>query len=266
MQEALSILIDKLNGPGLPDKRVIPWSCPVPSFGNISEAKIATVGLNPSNREFVDKEGKELDGADRRFHTLNSLGLRRWSDVRACQVRMIEKLCTTYFSRNPYNSWFKDLDDLIYGTHSSYYTNSSVACHLDLIPYATSCKWTDLTARQRTSLLNVSVDILGILLRDSPVGLLVLNGKTVVENLERLAAQEFQTIVMPSWTLPRRTGNGVTGYAYMGSLKELGGVSLKKEVFVLGYNHNLQSSFGVTTQVKNYIRQWITEMAGTLNW
>ena len=266
MQEALSILIDKLNNPELLGKRVIPWSCPVPSFGNVSEAKIATMGLNPSNREFVDEDGKELAGPDRRFHTLNSLGLRHWSEVRGQQLRMIEELCATYFFRNPYNRWFKDLDELISGTYCSYYDSSSVACHLDLIPYATACKWTELTSQERTSLLNLSAGNLGLLLKDAPVRLLVLNGKAVVDNLEKLTGREFQVVLMPSWTLPRRSGRGVSGYGYIGSLNEVGGVGLKQEIFVLGYNHNIQSSFGVTTKVKLSIREWITEMAERLNW
>ena len=151
---------------------------------------------------------------------------------------------------------FRDLNDLISGTRLSYYTRSSPACHLDLIPYATACKWTDLTSQQRTYLLNISADVLGIILRDSPVRLLVLNGKSVVHNLERLATIEFESLEMPDWTLPRHSGNGVAGYAYIGSLTELGNISLKKEVFVLGYNHNIQSSFGVTTKVKHAIGKW----------
>ena len=193
MQKTLLISIEKLSNLSLSEKCVIPWSCPVPSFGNIYESELATVGLNPSNREFVDREGKELNEADRRFHTLNSLGLRCWSDACIEQLSMIEESCTKYFLRNPYNKWFKDLDDLISGTSASYYTCSSAACHLDLIPYATACKWTDLSSQQRASLLNASADILGLLLRDSPVKLLVLNGKAVVDNLERLSGQEFRS-------------------------------------------------------------------------
>ena len=266
MRKILLTLIDNLNGVNVANKCVIPWSCPIPSFGKVYEARLATVGLNPSNREFVDKEGNELDGADRRFHTLHSLGLRNWSDVSAKQLVMIEELCTTYFHRNPYSNWFRDLNDLISGTRLSYYTRSSPACHLDLIPYATACKWTDLTSQQRTYLLNISADVLGIILRDSPVRLLVLNGKTVVHNMERLATREFESLAMPDWTLPRHSGNGVAGYAYIGSLTELGNISLKKEVFVLGYNHNIQSSFGVTTKVKHAIGKWVTKTATRLNW
>ena len=77
---ALATLIDRLDGPAVSKTDVIRWGCPVPSFGDLSSARIATVGLNPSNREFVDGLGNELEGPSRRFHTLKSLGIASWAD------------------------------------------------------------------------------------------------------------------------------------------------------------------------------------------
>ena len=150
MNGALSTLVRRLDSQLLSEARVIPWSCPVPSFGDLARSRIATVGLNPSNREFVDSLGNELDGACRRLHTLKSLGLARWSDAKAQHLRSIVDSCRTYFSRNPYGRWFKTLDYIISGTRASYYGRCEKACHLDLIPYATACKWTGLTHEQRT--------------------------------------------------------------------------------------------------------------------
>ena len=62
MDEMLSILIEQLENKSIKATKVIPWSCPVPSFGDFSQATVATLGLNPSNREFVDESGKELEG------------------------------------------------------------------------------------------------------------------------------------------------------------------------------------------------------------
>jgi hypothetical protein len=39
----------------------------------------------------------------------------------------------------------------------------------------------------------------------------------------------------------------------------LSGIRLAEEILVLGYNHNLQSSFGVTNTVIFAIRDWITD-------
>jgi hypothetical protein len=141
--------------------------------------------------------------------------------------------------------------------HASYYGGSVTACHLDLIPYATACKWTELTSCQRIALLEFAGDSLGLLLRDSPVRLLILNGAAVVNNLQAIARVRFESKAMDSWTLPRRSGPGVVGIAYRGVVRELAGVKLARPVYILGFNHNLQSSFGVTTTVKTAIRNWL---------
>jgi hypothetical protein len=226
---------------------------------------VATLGLNPSNREFVDGAGKELDGALRRFHTLKSLGLSRWSDATARHLQLIVESCRAYFSRNPYDGWFRKLDYLIAGTRASYYDHSVTACHLDLIPYATSCKWTELTPKQRSLLISVSGDTLGLLLRDSQIRLLILNGNSVVEQFQSMAGINLEKRVMHDWGLPRRSQSDVAGIAYKGIVREVSGIRLNRDLLVLGFNHNIQSSFGVTTQVTDAIRRWISRAAATVH-
>ena len=202
-----------------------------------------------------------MGSEERRFHTLGSLDLERWEDAEPHHLDLILDSCNNYFAHNPYNGWFKALDNLISGTQASYYDHSNHACHLDLIPYATACKWTGLTTHQRAALLDSVGDTLGLLLKKSSVKLLILNGQTVVENFERIAEIELDKMEMPQWTLPRRSSQGVIGYAYLGSVTTLAGIRLRKAVTVLGFNHNIQSSFGVTKGVKNSIGHWITQAA-----
>lgn len=232
------------------------------SFGDLAAARVATLGLNPSNREFVDGDGNELDGASRRFHTLKSLGLATWSDARPRDLSLIAESCRAYFATNPYDTWFRRLDKVIAGLKVSYYSTLFGACHLDLVPYATAAKWTELTRQQRQLLLTMAGDTLGPLLRDSPIRVLILNGSSVVEHFERAAAMELERTVMPEWTLRREAGQGVVGTAYSGVVRSVGGASLGRDVLVLGFNHNIQSSFGVTTHVTEAIREWIAETAG----
>ncbi|MGA3268067.1 MAG: hypothetical protein ABSE16_14725 [Verrucomicrobiota bacterium] len=255
----LSTLVMRLNDTALLETNVIPWSSPVPSFGDLATAKIATLGLNPSNREFMDESGKELDGPARRLHTLGSLGLSRWSDADERHFELIMCSCREYFSRNPYDGWFRRLDFLISGTKASYYGSTPKACHLDLIPYATTCKWTELTSMQRADLLAVAGDTLGLLLKDSPVEILVLNGNSVIEQFQDIANVRLEKQAMEDWSLPRRSGLPVTGFAYTGVVRNLSGVELERDILALGFNHNIQSSFGVTKQVITAIRQWIAE-------
>ncbi|MEE9610652.1 MAG: hypothetical protein V3W19_05335 [Desulfatiglandales bacterium] len=257
MHGTLATMIERLGDPGISEASVIPWGCPVPSFGDLLCSTVATVGLNPSNREFVDQTGRELSGQDRRFHTLNSLGLSQWADVDKKHLQLILESCQRYFQNNPYGGWFNKLENLLSGVKASYYIGNIRACHLDLVPYATVCKWTELTPGQRSSLFAVSGNSLGLLLSDSPVKLLVLNGQSVVEQFQKMAGIALKKRAMRSWSLPRNSQPGITGFAYKGVALTIAGVPLKREVLVLGFNHNLQSSFGVTNQVKAAIRQWI---------
>ena len=64
---------------------------------------------------------------------------------------------------------------------------------------------------------------------------------------------------MPAWSLAREKNRDVAGFAYSGVVHTLSGVSLPNEILVLGYNHNLQSSYGVTNGAIYAIRDWISE-------
>jgi hypothetical protein len=258
MHTTLATLIDRLDSPLMAGTEVIGWGCPVPSFGDLSNATVASVGLNPSNREFMDERGKELDGPLRRLHTLNSLGLKSWADVDVWHLRLIVQSCSSYFATNPYDGWFKRLDQVVSATGASFYGKSCRACHLDLIPYATARKWTELTSRQRSALLNIAEDTLGMLLRDSCVRVLLLNGQSVVSEFERIAGFCLDREGVPTWSLPRGEKPDVAGYSYRGKVSDLSGISLGREVLVLGFNHNLQSSFGVTKEVIREISNWIS--------
>lgn len=255
MYSALTTLIDRLDNIDKSVPNIIQWSCPVPSFGDLSRAKVATLGLNPSNREFLDSKGKELNGTLRRFPTLGSLKLKSWADADSSHLKIIVEACQGYFRGNPYDRWFRRLDEIVLGAQASFYDDESSACHLDLIPFATSEKWTNLRPAEKKKLLSIAGDTLGILLRDSPVSILILNGKTVVNNFEEIASIEMGREVMPKWALPR-AGQDVPGIAYRGVIDCICGVELGRNVLVLGYNHNIQSSFGVTKKVITEIHKW----------
>lgn len=266
LHTTLTTLIDRLDSPAVSGTDVIRWGCPVPSFGDLCNSRIASVGLNPSNREFVDEQGDELQGPLRRFHTLNSLGLASWSDADARHLRLILESCRSYFFANPYDRWFKRLDEVLSGVDASFYSTSSSACHLDLIPYATTRKWTELTPHQRSSLLAVAADTLALLLRDSPLQTLVLNGQSVVNQFQEIAGIRLERQEMASWSLPRNPRADVVGIAYRGVIEALCGIKLPHNILVLGFNHNLQSSFGVTTKVVHAIRGWIAEVVSEVSW
>ena len=240
---------------------VLYWGSPVLAFGDLSAARVATVGVNPSDQEFVDPSGRELKGRKRRFHTLQSLGLESWAEADTRHMRMILATYRGYFSGNPYNLWFRRLDFVIAGTGTSYYDPAGSACHLDLVPFATERKWSELGTRQRTLLMDSSLDVLGNLLRASEVDVLVLNGSSVVTQFEKLADTELESREMPSWSLSHRRLGSVRGLGFRGQVEAIGDITLDRSILVLGFNHNLQSSWGVSRQVSRSIRGWITRSA-----
>ena len=240
----------------------LPWGAPIPSFGDLEHAQIATVGINPSNREFVDQQGQELNGDLRRFHTLSSLGLRTWATAAENHVRLIWNTCRTYFSNNPYDIWFRQLDHLLHLSKASFYPRTDtrhLACHLDLIPFATTNKWTDLSLRAKKALMDAAGGSLLRLLEHSQLKILVLNGAAVVKHIQALMNIRLEQRPMGTWALPRRSGNSIPGVAFHGQLTITTRAKTTKDLLVVGYNHNIQSSFGVTSKVRQAIRAWIAD-------
>jgi len=257
---ALVTLLDRIDAEPARAADVIPWGCPVPAFGDPTVSPVATLGLNPSNREFVDDRGRELAGDARRFHTLRSLGLDAWDDADGEHLDQILAACRDYFAGNPYDRWFRRLDTVVSATGYSFYNPAAPACHLDLIPYATAQKWTALSSRQREGLLRLAGDTLGLLLRRSAVRVLILNGQSVISRFQEATGVELERVEMSEWALPRQSGDGVAGFSYRGTIDAVAGFPLPHEVLVLGFNHNLQSSYGVTGEVIGAIRRWVGEM------
>lgn len=237
---------------------VITWASPVPTFGDLSRSGVATLGLNPSNREFVDGIGNELGGEARRLHTLNSLGIDSWEKTSQQHRDRILESCCSYFTRRPYNGWFGQLEFLLQRMSASYYgSRPTIACHLDLIPFATTEKWTALSQDARNLLLEMGADALGRLLKASPVKTLLVNGRSVVEHLLKITDCSVTVDEMPQWALNRNGVPSVKGYSFSGVLRRVHGIELGREIRVLGFNHNLQSSFGVTNHVRTAIADWI---------
>lgn len=229
-----------------PSDCILDWASPVPFFGDVEQARIATVGINPSNREFVDADGLELCGPGRRLTTLASLGLTRWSHVTGKHLSEIRRSCLRYFKANPYRRWFDVLDRTLRSGGFSYYDGS--ACHLDLVALATRDKWGAVSTPTRQKLVDGGKTVLAQIIRDSALTTLILNGRSVVSEFESFADVQLSAEQVDSWTLPRRDG-GVNGYVFTGTIDALGGIDLGRRLSVYGYNHNLQSSFGVTSQV-----------------
>ena len=253
----VNMLIEMLHKGAPVTLGAIPWASPVISFGDPVKSKVATLGLNPSNLEFVDSKGNLLIAPYNRFESLATLRVRDWSEVAKLDIKKVWQACEGYFYRNPYGQWFNRLQKILVGTGTSYYSRIGwTACHLDLVPFATSQKWSSLRVDQRQNLLQLGVPSLVRTIKSSDIRVLVLNGNTVVKEFSRLlnSTQKLVPQVMPSWALQ----NGrVAGVAYTGRVSELNNIPLDRELLVLGYNHNIQSSFGVTNEAVSRVAAWV---------
>jgi hypothetical protein len=266
MYGAMTMLLDMMEARQTAGLELIRWGCPVPFFGHIESARLATVGINPSNREFVGTNGNELIGQNRRLPTLGSLGLSSWSQADFVALRAILQACREYFECNPYDGWFGSLQRIIEPTGRSYYAPGSDACHIDVVPWATVGKWGTLSAVSRRQLARRAAEALADMIACSPLMMLVLNGKEVVRQFEALVECPLQACRVPTWDLPRRSGHAVPGLAYWERISSIAQIPLDREILVVGYNHNLQSSFGVTAAVRDAISDWISVQYGTVTW
>jgi hypothetical protein len=114
---------------------IVPGSTPVISFGNALVAEVATLGINPSHREFLTDQIPPalLEDPERRLATLASLGAGNSNDLSVEQALTLLSDWWNYFHRNPYE-WFNHLNELMrqgLGNEVNYY--NGVACHLDLV-------------------------------------------------------------------------------------------------------------------------------------
>ena len=238
---------------------VLPWACPVPYFGAASEASVATVGINPSNLEFTDNRGRELEGQARRLPTLRSLGISSWADADSRHVEQLVAGCNRYFMIRPYNRWFGVLERVLSPIGYTYYGEEPSACHIDMVAFATRNKWSSLSSYDRGSLLEGTRYGFAELMAHTPTQLLVLNGRSVVRAFEASAGITLDATRVRSWDL--RRSNGITpGIAYAGSTDEFAGIPLGRTLTVVGFNHNLQSSFGVTSAVIEGVGMWLASL------
>lgn len=257
MKETVFDLVSKIDANALADTDILPWGSPIPVFGDLTVSRVATLGLNPSNLEFLDNEGNELDGERRRFHTLNSLKIKDWKSTNENHLSEIVDSCINYFSLNPYDRWFKSLDVILNDLNVSYYSEDRKACHLDIVPFATKSKWGALSGEQKYRLITSSGSSLASLIHVSPIQVLILNGASVVKSFFEMSSENFEKKEMPSWDLSGGSRRKVKGFAYSGKIQKLQGRELNREILILGFNHNIQSSFGVTNKVKKSIAKWV---------
>jgi hypothetical protein len=232
-----SFILDRLRDTPPGNCGVVPHSTPVISFGNPATAQVATLGLNPSKHEFLDSSGGLLQGEQQRFATLKSLRRKHLADADHETLREVVEACHDYFSGNPYERWFRPLDQIVQAAGASFFTGT--ACHLDLVQWATDPVWGQLPKATRGELLNRDGQFLMNQLRHFRFPVLLLNGSGVIDEFKRQAAFEFDD------------SRGLSGPKHRPARLSYG--RWENRLLVIGWSCNLQSSHGVTTELREEI-------------
>jgi hypothetical protein len=229
------------------DLCVVRGSTPVVAFGNCQNARAATLGLNPSRVEFVDKRGVLLKAQKRRLATHESLGRSDLS--RAPQEAVLQVLdeCTTYFQRQPYRQWFDKLEPILVACGASYYGGSG--CHLDLVQWATDPTWGKLKAAVRKRLLADDAPFLARQLENERLRLMLVNGMGALQELRRLMAGQLELEEV----------DRITGCAHQPTRLFVGRVL--NHVRVVAWSTNIQSSHGVTIELRKELPKRVAALA-----
>lgn len=209
---------------------VVLSSTPVLAFGDFTEAEVATLGLNPSKKEFLGSAGELLLGADARFETLESLGVETLSSAPMAKLDEVVSGCARYFHQNPYWRWFNPLEEVLKEVGVSF--SQGTACHIDLVQWATDPVWGKLTSESKRCLLDDGLPFLKAQLSSPKLRAVVANGSGVLKCLKK----QLNVRLTPAARLngPRDRPIDIV----MGQLRP--------GLRIIGWSPNLQSSRGVT--------------------
>jgi len=217
-------------------------SLPILFFGDLFSAQIATVGINPSDQEYLDGKGNELDGAARRFETLSSLHASSRQTLTDAQRAHAIATMRGYFARKQtdttYKStvyrWFRSLERVLVGMGYSY-AKGQIA-HLDLVQEATAPTWSALARKYSSEAADLLANDLPFLqwqIATFPLRAVICNGMTVFRRVCSLLDQPVDIANSPQGGIAR-----VTWYATRGQMSG-------RTITVVGWNIPLARPTGL---------------------
>jgi hypothetical protein len=239
-------LIERVRKPYPPGTPVVALSTPVVSFGNPNISRVATVGINPSRREFEGRDrGARLENDRKRLVDLNTLGAKSCDSITHDQAREVLEGCFDYFAGTThYGEWFDPLEQAVLNPiEASYFGKKTYsAVHLDLVQWATDPVWSQIEDRELAStLLEEDSGFLRKQLQTYDFTYIFLNGKEVCEQIQNLGIYELSHVGDLQW----KSGEGSR------TSKIYTGVGKKGEI-VVGWTLNIQG-MKVTNQERSRI-------------
>jgi len=231
----------------LPDHHIVLGSTPVTSFGNPHTSRVATLGINPSSREFLDAAGQLLREDEKRLVDFQTLGKTDLSSLTQSQAEKVISGCHNYFKTgNHYPNWFNAMEEFALAPMgATYFGDLADACHLDLVQWATDPVWDQIPDPAiKEELLKSDQDFLLHQLTHYKFERLLLNGRTVIENFDKLNLCTLQEFAQVSF------GNGDRkSKVYLGKFEST-------EVIAWGLNIPAKES---TPANRAELAQWLRE-------
>jgi hypothetical protein len=186
-----------------PSDSSVSASLPVLFFGDAFSARVATIGLNPSKFEYLDRNGKMLSGREQRFASTVSLGASSRAELSDSQADQAIEVMRSYYDYGMpvYGSYFRHLTNFLTGMGASYAGRS--ATHLDLVQEPTDPVWNSLSSSERSTLLGRDLPFLVWQLENLPrLEAVICAGKTVSEELRaHVLVKETGAIKRIRWWL-----------------------------------------------------------------
>ena len=156
-------------------------STPIPFFGDLESAKVCTISLNPSDREFLDSKGSLL--VKKRLCDRDLLKKEDDESLTEADAKKVVDGCKKYFEYKPYRLWFDKIDCFLKSFDPTYSYYSKTAVALDLAQWATTPKWSGLLEHVKSELLSNGIPFLKDILEYKKFDFIFLNGKTVFEEV-----------------------------------------------------------------------------------
>ncbi len=206
-------LIERIRKPYPEGTPVVTSSTPVVSFGNPKISCIATVGINPSRREFEGAvKGKLLERPNKRLVDLVEIGANSCDTMSLDQARQVLEGCFDYFQESTYLSeWFDPLEKVVLNPIDASYFGKAIhtAVHLDLVQWSTDPVWSGISDREMAKqLLEEDADFLRQQLDAYDFKYVFLNGREVCEQVQKLGIYLLTQVGELRWDsggLPRTT-------------------------------------------------------------
>ncbi len=174
-------------------KEILPYSYPVTSFGDVTKARILTVGINPSVDEFCSrKRGRALlEASSKRLVDSESLGIEPGQDLSLEQAQRILLGNNNYFQTGNAYGWFNYLEQYALKPIGASYFDGSAA-HVDLVQWATNPVWSNIQSEEtRLELMSESLPFLSDLFSSGQWDLVMINGSQVERAFRQFKIGQF---------------------------------------------------------------------------